>query len=66
LRRARVPGHQEVTILTLRKELSQVRSVIHRFADEAAERACFMRSTAEMRLNFCGSDGKSDSTINSL
>jgi hypothetical protein len=66
LRRERVPGHQGVTILTLGKEQSQARSVIHRFADEAAERACFMRSTAEMRLKFYGSDGKSDSTINSL
>src|SRR5207247_5728640 len=43
----RLPGHQGVTILTLGKEQSQTRSVIHRFADEAAERACFMRSTAE-------------------
>jgi hypothetical protein len=29
-----------------------------------SERACFMRSTAEMRLKFYGSDGKSYSTIN--
>jgi hypothetical protein len=29
-----------------------------------SERACFMRSTSEMRLKFYGSDGTSYSTIN--
>ena len=34
----RFPGNQGVTILTLGKEQSETRYVIHRFADEAAER----------------------------
>src|SRR5260370_24857322 len=35
----RFPGIQGVTILTLGRDQSQVHYVIHRFADEAAERA---------------------------
>src|SRR5258708_20726894 len=35
----RFPGNQGVTILTLGKDQSRARYVIHRLADEAAERA---------------------------
>src|SRR5260370_37060906 len=43
------PGNQGVTILTLGKEQSQARYVIHRFADEAAERA-WMQSEDRAKL----------------
>src|SRR5438270_12270888 len=46
----RFPGNQGVTILTLGKGHSQARYVIHRFADEAAERA-WMQS--EIGPNWC-------------
>lgn len=43
------PGSQGVTILTLRKGLSTVRYVIHRFTDEAAELA-WMQSEERITL----------------
>ena len=45
----RFPGNQGVTILTLGKEQPEARYVIHRFADEAAERA-WMQSEERARL----------------
>ena len=45
----RFPGNQGVTILTLGKGHSQARYVIHRFADEAAERA-WMQSEDRAKL----------------
>ena len=45
----RFPGNQGVTILTLGKEESQARYVIHRFADEAAARA-WMQSEDRAKL----------------
>ncbi len=45
----RFPGNQGVTILTLGKEQSEARYVIHRFADEAAERA-WMQSEDRAKL----------------
>src|SRR5947209_4213059 len=45
----RFPGNQGVTILTLGKERPEARYVIHRFADEAAERA-WMQSEDRAKL----------------